>query len=319
MNTPAAPPVLDRLGTLGDATRCRLLALLERHEFSVSECCQVLQVPQPTVSRHLKILAEGGWVSARNRGTSRHYRAQTPLADDARALWSVVREQMSRDPRLAEDAERARAVAARRDERSRAFFSESADRWDEIRSELYGARADILPLLGLLEPSWTVADLGTGSGVFPVTVGPYVDRVVGVDRSPEMLEAARRRARGLANVEFEEGVLEALPLADASVDLATLSLVLHYVPDPARALAEAARVLRPGGRLVVVDARRHVREELADEMGHHWPGFDAEQMTRWLEGAGLAPGPWQPLRPDPEGQGPLLFVQTARRRRAAPV
>lgn len=313
MNIQAVPPVLDRLGTLGDATRCRLLALLEGNEFSVSECCQILQLPQPTVSRHLKVLLDGGWVSARNRGTSRHYRAADGLSDDAVAIWSVVREQMRRDPRLAEDAERARAVSALRDDRSRAFFSASADRWDEIRSDLYGARADILPLLGLLEPDWTVADLGTGTGVFPVTVAPYVGRAVGVDRSPEMLSAARQRARGLENVDFREGTLERLPLGDASVDLAILSLVLHFVPDPPAALAEAVRILRPGGRLIVVDARRHGREELAEEMGHHWPGFDAPRMTGWLGEAGLEPGPWQPLSPDPDGKGPLLFVQTSRR------
>lgn len=313
MNTTHAAPVLDRLGTLGDITRCRLLALLERHELSVSECCQVLQLPQPTVSRHLKVLGEGGWVSVRTRGTSRLYRAEESLSDDARTLWSVVREQMGRDPRLAEDAERARAVVARQEDRSRAFFSASADRWDEIRSGLYGARADILPLLGLLEPTWTVADLGTGTGVFPVTVAPYVERAVGIDRSTEMLAAARKRAAGLDNVEFREGVLESLPLGDTSVDLVSLSLVLHYVPEPVAALAEAARVLRPGGRLVVVDARRHGREELVDEMGHHWPGFDPDQMNAWLSEAGLTPGPWQPLAPDPDGKGPLLFVQTSRR------
>lgn len=313
MNTQPPPPVLDRLGTLSDATRCRLLALLEGDEYSVSECCQVLQLPQPTVSRHLKVLSEGGWVDARTRGTSRHYRAVDALSDDARALWRVVRDQMTRDPRLAEDAERARAVLAQRDDRSRAFFSASADRWDEIRSELYGARADILPLLGLLEPGWTVADLGTGTGVFPVTVAPYVARAIGVDRSAEMLSAARSRARGLGNVEFREGVLEALPVDDATVDLVTLSLVLHYVPQPGAAFAEAARILRPGGRLIVVDARRHGRDALADEMGHHWPGFEADQVTGWMAGAGLQPGPWRPLAPDPDGRGPLLFVQTARR------
>jgi ArsR family transcriptional regulator len=312
MNKATAVPVLDRLGTLGDATRCRLLALLETHEFSVSECCRVLQLPQPTVSRHLKVLAEGDWVDVRTRGTSRYYRTREALGDEARALWGVVRRQIDDDPRLAEDAERAGAVLAQRDDRARAFFSASAGRWDEIRSELYGARADILPLLGLLDPSWTVADLGTGTGVFPVTVAPYVTRVIGVDRSAEMLAAARERALHFENVEFREGILEALPVDDASVDLATLSLVLHYVPEPVRALREAARILRPDGRVVVVDARSHAREELADEMGHHWAGFERQRMAGWLDAAGLVPGPWQPLAPDPDGKGPLLFVQTAR-------
>lgn len=314
MNTIAPPAILDRLGTLGDPTRCRLLMLLEGQEFSVSECCHVLQMPQPTVSRHLKQLADGGWVSARTRGTSRHYAAVQELPRDAAALWRVVRAELLDDPRVAEDAERARAVLAQREDRSRAFFSETADRWDEIRADLYGVRADVLPLLGLIEPHWHVADLGTGTGLFAATVAPHAGRVIGVDRSAEMLEAAQARCEGMDHIEFREGHLEALPLDDSTIDLAVLSLVLHYLVDPRLALREAARILAPEGRLIVVDARAHDRAELVDEMGHQWPGFDADRMTLWLTEAGLEPGPWQPLAPDPEGRGPLLFVQTARRR-----
>lgn len=310
----ATPPIFDRLGTLGDATRCRLLVLLDGQEFSVSECCRVLQLPQPTVSRHLRVLADGGWVVARTRGTSRQYSAVRELAPDAAELWQVVRRELADDPQIAEDTERARAVVAQRDDPSRAFFSRTADRWDEIRAELYGVRADVLPLLGLLEPEWCVADLGTGTGLFATTVAPHVAQVIGIDRSAEMLDAARQRAEGLDHVEFREGTLEALPIDPGSIDLAVLSLVLHYVIDPGAALAEAARILRPGGRLIIVDARAHARDDLVEEMGHQWSGFDADRMTLWLTEAGLEPGPWQPLTPDPQGRGPLLFVQSARRR-----
>jgi SAM-dependent methyltransferase len=314
MNTTATPPIFDRLGTLGDATRCRLLVLLDGQEFSVSECCRVLQLPQPTVSRHLRVLADGGWVVARTRGTSRQYSAVRELAPDAAELWQVVRRELADDPQIAEDTERARAVLGQRDDPSRAFFSRTADRWDEIRAELYGVRADVLPLLGLLEPEWCVADLGTGTGLFATTVAPHVAQVIGIDRSAEMLDAARQRAEGLDHVEFREGTLEALPIDPGSIDLAVLSLVLHYVIDPGAALAEAARILRPGGRLIIVDARAHARDDLVEEMGHQWSGFDADRMTLWLTEAGLEPGPWQPLTPDPQGRGPLLFVQSARRR-----
>lgn len=310
----ATPPIFDRLGTLGDSTRCRLLVLLDGQEFSVSECCRVLQLPQPSVSRHLRVLADGGWVVARTRGTSRQYSAVRELAPDAAELWQVVRRELADDPQIAEDTERARAVLAQRDDPSRAFFSRTADRWDEIRAELYGVRADVLPLLGLLEPEWCVADLGTGTGLFATTVAPHVAQVIGIDRSAEMLDAARQRAEGLDHVEFREGTLEALPIDPGSIDLAVLSLVLHYVIDPGAALAEAARILRPGGRLIIVDARAHARDDLVEEMGHQWSGFDADRMTLWLTEAGLEPGPWQPLTPDPQGRGPLLFVQSARRR-----
>lgn len=313
MNITALPPVLGHLGTLGDVTRCRLLAVLERREFSVSELCQALQLPQPTVSRHLRVLADDGWVASRADGTRRPYRRVDELAPEQARLWEVVRGQLADDARVREDRERADAVLARRQDRSRDFFSATGDRWDEIRAELYGIRADLLPLFGLLDPTWTVADLGAGTGVLSAAVAPLVRRVVVVDRSPEMLAAARARLAAADNVGFREGEVEQLPLDDASVDLAVLSLVLHHVSDPPRALAEVCRVLRPGGRLVVVDVREHDRAELSEEMGHQWPGFAPAGMTDWLTGAGLEPGPFVPLPPDPEARGPLLFLQGARR------
>ncbi len=311
MNTSAA--VLDRLGTLGDMTRCRLLALLEGEEFTVSELCQVLQLPQPTVSRHLKVLADDGWVVARAEGTSRWYRTREALPDGAGALWRLVRSELEDTETARLDRERARSVLMRREDRARAFVSASAARWDELRAELYGARADLVPLLGLLEPHWTAADLGTGSGALPAMLAPFVERVIGVDRSPEMLEAAARRTGHLDNVTLRQGDLEALPLEDASVDLAFLSLVLHFVPRPGRVLAEAHRILRPGGRLVIVDLREHGRAEYREEMGHQWPGFSPELLAGWLEDAGLDPAPHQMLSPDPDARGPALFVRTARR------
>jgi ArsR family transcriptional regulator len=311
MNTTTPPPVLGHLGTLGDVTRCRLLAVLEQREFSVSELCQALQLPQPTVSRHLRVLAEDGWVTARAEGTRRPYRRVDELPPDQATLWHVVRGQLADDPRVVEDRERADAVLAQRQDRSRDFFSASADHWDEIRAGLYGIRADLLPLFGLLDPRWSVADLGAGTGVFAAAVAPFVDRVMVVDRSPEMLQAARGRMADRGNVRFRQGDLEALPLDDGSVDLAILSLVLHHVAEPGAALSEIHRVLRPGGRLVIVDMREHDRSELAEEMGHQWPGFDAQPLRRWLTEAGLEPGPWVPLPPDPDARGPLLFLQGA--------
>ncbi len=315
MNTITPLPLLGHLGTLGDMTRCRLLALLERQEFGVSELCQALQLPQPTISRHLRVLADDGWVTSRSDGTRRPYRRNDTLSDEAARLWSVVSTQLAADPRIADDRERADAVLARRQDTARTFFSTSAHRWDELRADLYGLRADLHALFGLLDPTWTVADLGAGTGALTAAVAPFVARVVSLDRSPAMLAAARTRLEGVTNVTFREGELEALPLDDDTVDLAILSLVLHHVPEPARALAEVARVLRPGGRLVLVDMREHDRVEFAEEMGHQWPGFDPGRLRDWLTGAGLEAGPWIPLTPDPEARGPLLFLQSARRPR----
>lgn len=313
MNTLTLPPLLGHLGVLSDATRFRLLMALEQREFSVSELCRVLQLPQPTVSRHLRLLAEGGWVVSRSDGTRRPYRRSGDLDEEQTALWEAVRGPAELDARVREDRERAEAVLAERRDRSRDFFSSTAERWDTIRADLFGIRADLLPLFGLLDPDSTVADLGAGTGVFASAIAPFVERVVVVDRSPEMLAAARARLASADGVEFHEGEVESIPLPDASVDLAVLSLVLHHLTDPTRVLLEVHRILRPGGRLVLVDIREHDRAELTEEMGHQWPGFSPERMRAWLREAGLTPRPPIPLRPDADARGPLLFVQVARR------
>lgn len=313
MNTTTAPPILDHLSALGDETRTRLLVLLERSEFTVSELCSVLQIPQPTVSRHLRTLADDGWVAHRAEGRNRHYRMADEMEPQSRELWSVVRRGLGDSGVYADDAERARQVLAERRRRSAEFFAASADRWDHLRRDLFGVRAELLPLFGLLEPEWTVGDLGTGTGGLAALLAPFVARVVGVDRSAEMLEAARERLAGLPNVELRAADLEDLPLEDRSLDLAVVSLVLHYIVDPPAVLAEVRRVLRPGGKVLVVEMRAHDRgAEFAEEMGHVWPGFESARMMGWLEEAGFEAVHAAPLPPDPEAHGPLLFVARGR-------
>lgn len=306
----ASRDVFGRLSTLSDETRARLLLVLEEQEFTVSELCQALQLPQSTVSRHLKVLSDDGWVRSRTAGTSRHYR-MAELDGATAELWAVVRAPMAAMAATAEDAERAGAVLSRRRERSREFFSTAAGDWDRLRDELFGAESRLLPLFGLLDASWEVADLGAGTGALSEVLAPFVKRVVAVDSSAEMLEALRARLAGAGNVEVRHGELEHLPLDSESVDVAFMLLVLHYVPDPRRALSEAYRVLRPGGRLVVVDMREHEREEYRAEMGHVWPGFSPEQLEAWAGRAGFVRIHHAGLTPDPEAKGPLLFVMRA--------
>lgn len=311
MDTTAPPPILEHLSALGDETRTRILVLLERSEFTVSELCRVLQIPQPTVSRHLRMLADDGWVAARAEGRNRHYRLSGSLSPASRELWRVVREGLGPDGVYAADAERARQVLAERRRRSAEFFAASADKWDHLRRDLFGDRAELLPLFGFLDPRWIVGDLGTGTGGLTATLAPFVGRVVGVDRSEAMLEAAARRLEGVPNVELRAGDLEDLPLADGELDVAILSLVLHYVVDPGDALREARRVLAPGGRVLVVEMRTHDRgAEYAEEMGHVWPGFEQSALEGWMEEAGFTHVHARPLPPDPEALGPLLFMAT---------
>ena len=298
---------------LADATRGRLLFLLDRYELTVGEVCAALQLPQSTVSRHLRVLTDEGWLSVRSEGTSRFYRVSSRLDGAAKGLWEVVRSSLADSVEFEQDAARAAESVTRRRTRSQEYFSAAASEWDQVRSELFGSEPELRAFPAFLNPGATVADLGCGTGQLAATLAPFVRRVIGVDDSADMLEGARRRLGDRPNVELLEGRLEALPIEDATVDVAMMSLVLHYVPQPQAALAEAARVLRPVGRLLVIDMLEHGRDEYRERMGHVWPGFARGQMEGWLEEAGLSPIGWQSLPPDPEAKGPLLFVATARK------
>ena len=308
-----ARPIFDRLSALADPTRSRLLLLLDRHELTVGELCAALQLPQSTVSRHLKTLADEGWVSARAEGTSRRYTMPRSALDaSARGLWQLVRDQVSATPSARQDLMRAERVVQERRTASQAFFSSTAGQWDRVRAELYGARTDLAPLAALVDPASVVGDLGGGTGPTTGALAPFVAQVIAVDESQAMLDAARVRLGHHENVELRGGRLEALPIDDGSLDVAVLSLVLHFVVDPPTVLREAARVLRSGGLLLVVDMQPHEREEYRATMGHLWLGFSPEQLGAWLDGAGFAAPRIVSLPPDPQAKGPALFTARAR-------
>ena len=308
------PPILDGAATLSDPTRCRILRLVDRHELTVGELCTVLQLPQSTVSRHLKTLGEGDWVAVRREGTSNYYR----IADDrlepwARALWQLVREEVAGDPAWAQDAVRLESVLAGRIGRSQAFFASTAGAWDRLRDELFGERFDLVALAELLDPRWIVGDLACGTGRLSCVLAPAVARVVAVDSSAAMLEAARARLAEVANVEIREGRLEELPIADDALDAAVLVLGLAYVSEPRQALDEASRVLTPGGRLLVVDLLPHDREDLRRDMGQAWLGFEETHLLDLLSRAGLTETRYRPLPSDTAASGPALFAASARK------
>ncbi len=308
------PTVFAHLPVLGDLTRSRILLLVERHELTVQELCTVMQIPQSTVSRHLKALADGGWVSARAEGTSRLYRATRDVMDaSAERLWQLVREQVTDTASALQDGRRLERVLAERRSKSQQFFSTSAGQWDKLRSELFGGAFHVPALLGLLDPDWTIGDLGCGTGAVAEALAPWARRVIAVDESTAMLQAAKRRVRALPNVEVRRGALESLPIPDATLDAATCVLVLHHLPAPQRALAEAARVLRPGGRLLLTDMMPHDRDTYRHQMGHVWLGFSEAEIVRLLADAGFAAIRHRPLPPDPTAQGPTLFAVAATR------
>lgn len=317
MHISHTPEIFDRMTALADTTRSRMLLVLERHELTVNELKSVLQLPQSTVSRHLKTLGDEGWVISRPEGTSRQYRMTEKLEPSVRRLWHLVREQVIATSAAAQDARRVQTVLAHRRTRSQKFFSSAAGQWDRLRNELFGTRADIVGLLGLIDESWQVGDLGCGTGQLSEIIAPFAGRVVAVDDSAAMIGAARRRLASFDNVTVRSGELESLPIEDESLDVALLFLVLHYVVEPELAIVEAHRVLKPGGRLIVVDMMPHDRQDLLDRMGHVWRGFSEEQMSSLFESAGFRGGRYHPLPADESAKGPSLFTAVARRVRAA--
>jgi ubiquinone/menaquinone biosynthesis C-methylase UbiE/DNA-binding transcriptional ArsR family regulator len=301
--------IFDDLTALSDATRSRMLLLLERHELTVSELCTVLQLPQSTVSRHLKTLADADWVTSRRDGTSRYYTlALDERNSSTRRLWAVLREQVAASVSADQDARRLKGVLARRQTKSEEFFASSAGQWDRLRQELFGRASSLHALPALFDPRWVVGDLGCGTGQTTAAIAPFVARVVAVDRSGEMLQAARRRLRDQSNVDIRRGELETLPISDGELDVAIMMLVLHHVPDPAAVLGEAARVVRPGGRLVVCDMLPHDREEYKQQMGHVWLGFSEDQVARMLSVSGFEHPRIVAMPADPDAKGPALFV-----------
>ena len=301
--------ILEHMSALADPIRCRVLLLLEKQELTVSELCAVLQMPQSSVSRHLKTLADDKWVVSRRDGTSRFYSmAAEDLDPGARRLWPIIRDQVANTSAAGQDDRRLRGVLTRRRAKSEEFFASAAGGWDRLRSDLFGDTFYLWGVLGLIDPTLVVGDLGCGTGQLTETVAPYVQKVIAVDGSTEMLDAARQRLGGARNVDLRQGELENLPIATGELDAAMLSLVLHYSASPARALAEVGRVVRPGGRVLVVDMLPHERQDYQQQMGHVWLGFSEKQITRFLAGAGITDVRVRMLPADPDAKGPTLFA-----------
>lgn len=310
----AALSAADRLGALAEPLRLRLLRLLENRELTVGELAKVLQTPQSTVSRHLKVLSQAGWLSRRSEGTATMYQLLLDELDrEARPLWLAVREQTSSPEQAEQDARRLEAVLDERRLDSRSFFGRVAGEWDEVRREMFGRGFTPVALLGLLDPSWTVADLGCGTGNAAEHLAPFVKRVIAVDQSPPMLEAAHKRLSRFDNIEFRTGDLNALPIEDASADATVTTLVLHHIEDPTNALAETHRVLKPGGVALIVDMAAHDRTDFRRTMGHKHLGFSLEDITEHLKGAGFGDIHVHPLPSHPDAKGPGLFVATGRK------
>ena len=306
--------ILRRLATLSDPTRLRLLRVLERAELGVSDLCDVLQLPQSTISRHLKVLADEHWLTHRRRGTTNLYRLLLDELDpSAREQWLLVRRQTDDWSTFEHDALRLAAALERHSRDSQKFFASAAGRWDETRDELYGKRFLVDSVSALLPSDWTVADLGCGTGTVTAALARSVERVVGVDNSQPMLTAAKQRLSEFDNVSLKHGDLESLPLDDATCDAALAVLVLTYVPAPIDVIHEAARILKPGGKFVVVDLLRHDQEDFRRSMNQLSRGFGCDELADLFTDAGFDAPTCTSLPPEHDAKGPALVLAHGRK------
>ncbi len=285
-----ALPLADLLQALADPTRLRILSLLRQMELSVGELAQLLQQSQPRVSRHVRILTDAGAVERRKEGS---WVFLTIAGEDRSApmfaLIDAWTDQTTGDE-FAEDASKLAGIRAERAEAATRYFASHADVWDQIRS-LHVAESEVEQAIGRAlgnDPLGRLVDVGTGTGRMIELFGRNAGFSIGIDRSSEMLRLARTKldAAGIPS-SLRQGDMYALPLDDCSADTIIIHQVLHYAHSPAEAVAEAARVLAPGGRLLVVDFAAHDREDLRERDAHVRLGFDDESMAAWFNTGGL--------------------------------
>jgi ubiquinone/menaquinone biosynthesis C-methylase UbiE len=301
-NNASLDDLLTALRAVAEPTRLRLLVLCSRGELTVSELAQILGQSQPRVSRHLKLLCEAGLLDRFREGSWVFYRVSIGGTASTLAGHLVAACNETESP-VALDLQRLAAIKRQRAERAAAYFSENAPHWDRIRSLYIDEReveAALIEIIAGAAPR-DLLDIGTGTGRMIEVLAPHVGQALGIDQSREMLAVARvnlERASA-SNGMVRLGDMYQLPLPGGSFDAVVIHQVLHYADRPASTIAEAARVLRPGGILVIVDFAPHVLEFLRDEHAHRRLGFTDGEVAEWCCEAGLEPAPTRHLKGDP--------------------
>jgi ArsR family transcriptional regulator len=283
--------ILKNLRLLADSNRLRLLLLLEREELSVAELQEILGMGQSRISTYLAQLRQAGLVEDRRHGKSILYRLKPPHSEESKPFgqWmKLLREAATEIPEAAEDSEALELALRRRQDRMRAYFDELAGKYGRhyVPGRSWKGLAETL--LALMPPL-IIADLGAGEGTFSQLLARRARKVIAVDNSEKMIEYGSDLARkhGIKNLEYRKGDLEAPPIKDGIVDLAFFSQALHHAQHPARAVAEAGRILKPGGRIVILDLVRHNHEEARELYADLWLGFTKVEVRRFLKDAGF--------------------------------
>jgi len=290
------------LKAAGEETRLRMLALLAEAELTVSDLTDILRQSQPRISRHLRLLAEAGLVERFREGTWAFFRL-AEHGGGAAVARALLERLNPNDQTVQRDRARLASVRQARAAAAQAYFRQHAAEWDRIRklhvadeaveAAIHAALAD--------KPFRSLLDLGTGTGRMLELFGPQIERGLGIDLSLDMLLLARDRLEraGLKNCSVRQGDIYDLPLGNDSFDVVILHQVLHFLDDGARAIREAARVLRPGGRLLVVDFAPHEQEFLREQYAHRRLGFMPETVSQWITASGLEPVMHKQLGPEP--------------------
>jgi len=276
------------LKALSDPLRLRVLASVAEEELTVGEIQEVVDSIQSSVSRNLAILRDAGFVRDRKEGTSVYFSLRQDMPDQARELFAALGPRLAELPEAREDQARLRECRRRRIQRSRDYFESIAGDWERIRKSYFDDRVTSLAIEKLVPSGLVLADVGCGTGSLTFELARFGQRVIAVDLSREMVRRARRAAkeREVRNVEFRLGDAGNLPLEGRSVDAAFCVMVLHFLEDPARAVAELCRITRAGGLVILIDLVPHDQGWMREEMAHRWLGFERSSVEQWLRAGG---------------------------------
>lgn len=272
---------------LSDETRIRLMLVLEQHELSVNELVTLIEMGQSGVSRHLKILASAGLITARRDGLWVFY--ASTQEGQAHQMWQALHPFIQESKQSRDDHSMATRIIEERALRTRQFFNSIADHWDTLSRDILGS-FDLPSVIirAMPKPCHTAVDLGCGTGAVLEAMRKHCTNIIGVDGSPRMLELSRRRfdedAKG---VSLRIGELDHLPLGDAEANFACINMVLHHLTVPKTALCEISRIMHPKGHLIIVDFEAHTAENMRTDYGDMWLGFETPLLHRWLEEAGF--------------------------------
>lgn len=275
--------ILSHIKALADETRLRIYSILLLHELNVNDIVEILDIGQPRVSRHLKILSDAGLVSSRRDGLWVFYRAANGHKSAQR-----LKELVLNDPDVASELTLLEERIIEKAREKTVFYDSLAPQWDDLKADIFGSVHISTEIIESFVPCRVAADLGCGTGDLLPLLAKKAKHVIGIDRSPKMLEEAKRKLKGNGNnIELRIGELEHLPMRDEESDLVVFNMVLHHLIEPFKGIIEASRTISKGGLCIIADLDTHNREEFRTSLGHRWLGFPRDLMEIWLSNAGL--------------------------------